>query len=247
MNFCLIFPLPRWEIIVILTVRAQSCHHAFHILCWSMFWVNLISWLRKEDGTYFCTCFTAVSPREAWTKKEKVRRIFLCSKLCWGAGERCLVISKLGRESAQCVEPFLLCGIRECWVDTCPPMGQSSGTDRVSERRVSRRHVTGACRLQRIRNDKKNMTDPQSWHSERSLKIIFCGANETIAVTTVLLTWTQVFKRACFNSLSFNKHHLLWEVNLENSQVWMWRRSHLFPWKFLSVPICSYFGQCLGL
>lgn len=89
---------------------------------------------------------------------------------------------------------------------------------RVNERRVSRRHLTGVCRLQRIRNNKKNMTDPQSWHLEILLKTIFCGANETITVTIVLLTWTQVFKHACFNSLSFNKHHLLWEVNLENSQ-----------------------------
>ncbi|KAM5260057.1 uncharacterized protein RBU33_021824 isoform 1-T1 [Hipposideros larvatus] len=31
-----------------------------------------ILWLRKEDGTCFCIVSTAVSPREAWTKKEKV-------------------------------------------------------------------------------------------------------------------------------------------------------------------------------
>lgn len=61
--------------------------------------------LCRQRGTSFCTCFTSVSPQEAWTREEKV-------------GEASCAWTRLrGGESAWSGEPMgFLCGVGECSV-----------------------------------------------------------------------------------------------------------------------------------
>lgn len=61
------------------------------------------------------------------------------------------------------------------------------------------------------------MIDPQSWHLEILLKMIFCGTNEII--TFFFTNMGTHFNCAHFNSFSFNKHRHLWEISFENPQV----------------------------
>lgn len=87
------------------------------------------------------------------------------------------------------------------------------------------------------------MTDPpQSWRSG-ILKTTFCGANEIITITVIFTNMDASFKHACFNS-SFNKHHHLWEVNLENSQFWTSKDvSPVLPSRGGSYPFAVSLGN----